>query len=286
MQPSALRRAFRARPGTAGCLEFAAFLDGLATDELGWRSFVSILEADVIPVVARCHPATEEDEISSICLSGAFERWSSEWIACVHSVARVRLLLREERVEEAFEALTTHPRFCRDRGDQAQALWSSQRPEEAVCLVEGKRSARSYFIARARAQINDAERTQQRQLHLMTRHCVDALGMAPSAGHLCAPTEAARTQCAAELDSRSGERSTWRISALPPAHLLGQELSQRLRRMLGAIDALGPEHARVFKLLLEGLSQRSIAEVECRHPAAISRRVRTLQEVCRVQLLE
>jgi DNA-directed RNA polymerase specialized sigma24 family protein len=56
--------------------------------------------------------------------------------------------------------------------------------------------------------------------------------------------------------------------------------------MLEAIEALGPEHARVFKLLLEGLSQRDIARVEGRHPAVISRRVRNLQKLCRERLLE
>jgi DNA-directed RNA polymerase specialized sigma24 family protein len=62
-------------------------------------------------------------------------------------------------------------------------------------------------------------------------------------------------------------------------------MADRVRRTLGAIDALGPEHARVFKLLLEGLSQRDIAQVEGRHPAAISRRVHNLRELCRSQLL-
>ena len=42
----------------------------------------------------------------------------------------------------------------------------------------------------------------------------------------------------------------------------------------------------VFKLLLEGFSQRDIARVEDRHPAVISRRVRNLQKLCRERLLE
>ena len=286
MQPSSLRRAFRARPGTADCLAFADFLDGLASDERGWRSFVSLLESDVIPVVARCHPATEGDEISSVCLGGAFERWSGEWLLCVRTVERVRKLLLEERPDEAFAALEKHPRFRRHREDEARRLWDLQRRQEALRLVEGTRSARSHFIARARADVGEAERRQARRVQLMTRHCADSLGASPSGGPSFSPTSAARSQCGAELDAGAGERSSWRVSALPPAHLPGQELAQRLRRMLGAIDELGPDHVRVFKLLLEGLSQRSIAQVECRHPAAISRRVRRLQALCRAQLLE
>ena len=66
---------------------------------------------------------------------------------------------------------------------------------------------------------------------------------------------------------------------------LSQDVAERVRRMLGAIRELGPEHERVFKLLLEGFSQQNIARVEGRHPAAISRRVQNLREVCRLQLL-
>ena len=44
-----------------------------------------------------------------------------------------------------------------------------------------------------------------------------------------------------------------------------------------------PAHAR--QLAIAGLSQRGIAKVEGRHPAAISWRVRNLQELCRVRLL-
>ena len=111
------------------------------------------------------------------------------------------------------------------------------------------------------------------------------LGLPGTGGGHALTTPAARALCGAELEGAPGERSVWRISALPPAQLLDQELADRVRRMLGAIEELGPEHARVFKLLLEGLSQRNIADVEGRHPAAISRRVQNLRELCRVQLL-
>lgn len=286
MDLSALRRAFRARPGTTHSTEFTTFLAGLETNEPGWQKLVSLLEKDVIPVVSRCHPATESDEIWSTCLTGAFESWVSEWLRYFHAVAGVRRLLAQERHDEAFAALTDHPRFRGKRAETARTLWRSRRWDDSVSLIEGRQSARSHFIARTRAQIHESQRRQRRQSRLMSRHCSDTSGIAASGGQQSMATQAARSLCGAEIASRSGERTTWRISALPPAHLLSQELAGRLRQMLGAIEELGPEHARVFKLLLEGLSQRSIAKVEGRHPAAISRRVRNLQELCRVQLLE
>jgi hypothetical protein len=77
MDIAALRRAFRARPGTAGCNEIAAFLEELGTaeepNEIAWRRFVCLLERDVVPVVSRCHPTVEVEEISSVCVVGAFE---------------------------------------------------------------------------------------------------------------------------------------------------------------------------------------------------------------------
>ncbi len=269
-----LRRAFRARPGTTDCNEFGVFLQGLEASEPAWRSLVSILEKDVIPVVQRCHPAADSDEISSTCLAGAFESWVAEWLDCAQAVARVRRLLAEGLHDEALAELAKHPRFRGPRAEKARALWNGRRRDEAVSLVEGIQSARSHFISRTRAQINESERKQRRQSRLMIRHCSDALGMPGG------------STCGTELDGTPGERNTWRISALPPAHLPSQDLADRLRRMLGAIDELGPKHARVFALLLEGLSQRNIARVEGRDPAAISRRVRNLRELCRAQLLQ
>ena len=286
MEPLALRRAFRARVGTEGCDRFAGFLEGLESNEPAWRSLVALLERDVIPIVFRCHPDIERDEVSSICFGGAFEAWIPEWLERVRASACVRRLIAEERHDEAFAGLAKHPRFRGRRAGKVRTLWSSRRWETAQSLVEGTRSARSHFIARTRAQISEAQRKQRRQSRLMTRHCADALGMAARGGLQAIANEAAMKSCGAELDRSSGERKAWRISALPPAHLPSQELADRLRRMLGAIDKLGPEHARVFKLLLEGLSQRRIAEVEGRHPAVISRRVRNLQKLCRVQLLD
>jgi DNA-directed RNA polymerase specialized sigma24 family protein len=286
MDLAALRRAFRARPGTAHSTDFANFLEGLEANESGWRSLVSLLEKDVIPVVLRCHPSSELDEIWSSCLTGAFESWVSEWLACFNTAAQVRELLEQGRHDDALAGLQDHPRFRGHRAEQARVLWGSRRWHDAVNLIEGTQSARSHFIARTRAQIRESQRKQRRQSRLMTRHCADTLGIATHGGPQAVATQAARSLCGAEIASTSGGHSTWRISAFPPAHLLSQELAERLRQMLGAIEELGPEHARVFKLLLEGLSQRSIAEVEGRHPAAISRRVRCLQELCRVQLLE
>jgi len=286
MEPSALRRAFRARPGTEGWFRFAAFLEELESSEMAWRRLVALVERDVVPVVARCHPDVEAEDVSSTCLGGAFETWVPEWLAAVHVVASVSESLVQGRDDEAFADLATHPRFCGDRAREAGALWSARRWNEAVTRVQGTKSARSHFIARARAQIRESQRKQERQSRLMTRHCSDALGMTPSGRHHSLANEAARVHCGAELDRSGGEGATWRISALPPAHLPSHELADRLRRMLEAIEALGPDHARVFKLLVEGLSQRKIARVEGRHPAVISRRVRSLQELCRVQLLE
>lgn len=286
MELAALRRAFRARPGTTDCDEFATFLEGLESNESGWRTLVSILERDVVPVVSRHHPAADSDEISSTCLTGAFESWVPEWLDRAHIVACARRLLAVERHDEALAELAKHPRFRGHRAARARTLWSWRRRQDAVRVVEGTRSARSHFIARTRDQINETQRKQRRQSLLMTRHCSDALGMPASGGRRAMATHTARSICGAELDRSSGERTTWRISVLPPAHLLSPELAERLRQMLGAIEELGPEHARVFKLLLDGLSQRSIAEAEGRHPAAISRRVRNLQELCRVQLLD
>jgi hypothetical protein len=286
MEPLALRRAFRARPGTDGCIRFAGFLAELNSSEPAWRRLAALLERDVIPVVSRCHPDVECDEISSACFGGAFEGWIREWLDSVHAASAVRSLLTAERHEDAMAELAKHPRFRGERAGKAEALWNLRRWYDALRLVEGTRSARSHFIARTRARISESQRKQRRQSHLMTRHCSDALGISASGVRQAMAGQAARTICGAELASSSDERHTLRISALPPAHLPSQDLASRLRRMLGAIDQLGPEHARVFKLLLEGLSQRSIAKVEGRHPAAISRRVRILQELCRVQLLE
>lgn len=283
MNPIALRRAFRARPGTEDCMLFAGFLEELDSSESAWQRLVSLFERDVIPIVARCHPEVECDEISSACLGGAFETWIPEWIEGARTSARVRGLLAEDRPDDAFDELTKHPRCCGGRAGTAEALWSSSRRLDAVGMIEGTRSARAHFIGRTRARIGESQRKQRRQARLMSRHCSDLLGI--GSGRQTLASQSTRTNCGAELDT-TGERNTWRISALPPAHLPSHELADRLRRMLDAIEDLGPEHARVFKLLMEGLSQRSIAEVEGRHPAVISRRVRNLQELCRVQLLD
>jgi hypothetical protein len=287
MELAALRRAFRARPGTSLCTEFATFLAGLGTNETAWQSLVWTLEKDVVPVVLRYHASAESDEISSICLAGAFESWIPEWVGHVKAVARVRTLLAEERHDEAFDELEKHRRFRGARAREASTLWNRGCHHDALRLVEGTHSARSHFIARTRAQISESQRKQKRQSRLMRRHCNDSLGIpSDGASSVGTTTPAARAACGAELDRTSSEHDIWLVSALPPAHVPSQELTDRLRRMLGAIDELGPEHSRVFNLLLEGLSQRSIARVEGRHPAAISRRVRHLQELCRVQLLE
>lgn len=286
MEPAALRRAFRARPGTEDCIRFAGFLEGLGSSDLAWPSLVALLERDVVPVVSRCHPEVECEEISSTCLGGAFELWIPEWLERVRAAALARRRLAEGRADEALAELVKHPRFRGRRADEARALWGEQRWIEAVSWVEGTRSARSHFIARARAQISESQRKARRQARLMNRHCSDALGMPTSGGRHAAATAGARMICGAELDRTSGEHHAWRISALPPAHLTSQHLADRLRRMLTAIDELGPEYARVFKLLLEGFSQRSIAEVEGRHPAVISRRVKNLQQLCRLELMD
>jgi hypothetical protein len=286
MDTISLRRAFRARPGTVGCIQFADFLAGLDSNELGWQRLVALLECDVLPVVSRRHPDIEADEISSTCLSGAFEVWISEWLGSVQTAALVRERLREERDDEAFAELAKHPRFRGSRAREAHSLWKSRRCHDALSLIEGKRSARSHLIARTRAQISELQRKQRRQSRLMTRHCSDALGIGAYRGRPTTACRDAHLICGAELDHTSREHSTWRVSVLPPAHLPSQDLAERFQRMLGAIDELGPEYARVFRLLLEGFSQRSIAQFEGRHPAAISRRVRSLQDLCRFQLFE
>jgi DNA-directed RNA polymerase specialized sigma24 family protein len=285
MDLAALRRAFRARPASDECYEFASFLEGLGESELAWQSFVSILEMDVIPVVARHHPAADDDEITSTCLAGVFETWVSEWLDCVRGAELARKLLKEERADEAFATLAVHPRYHGQRAASAHRLWASRRPHDAVSLIEGTQSARNRFIARTRAQVNEAERKQRRRSILLAENCRELSGLPGSVGRQALATPAARLLCGAELEGTSGERAIWRISALPPAQLVSQDLANRLQRMLGAIEALGPDHARVFKLLLEGLSQRSIAKVEGRHPAAISRRVHNLRELCRMELL-
>jgi hypothetical protein len=290
MDIAALRRAFRARPGTAGCNEIAAFLTELASaeepDEIAWRRFVALLERDVIPVVSRCNPSVEVDEISSVCVVGAFESWVSEWLRGFYVLRDVGCLLAEGRPDDALVELSEHPRFRGRRAECASDLWQSGNWSEAVQRVAGSQSARSHFILRARAEISESQRKQNRRAHIVMRHCSDSLGMAAGRGCRTMAAPATRSICGAELESTSGGRQIWRVSVLPPAHLLSQELSDRLRRMLGAIKDLGPDHERVFKLLLEGLSQRSIARVEGRHPAAISRRVRNLQDLCRAQLLD
>jgi RNA polymerase sigma factor (sigma-70 family) len=293
MDIAALRRAFRARPRTAGCNEIAAFLTELTSfeelaepDQNAWRRFVSLLECDVIPVVSRCHPTLEVEEISSLCVVGAFEGWVSEWLRGSFALAEVRRLAGESRYCEAWVELSKHPRFHRERAERATALWQSGDWRRAVQEVEGSQSARSYFITRARTEISESQRKQRRRARLMTRHCLDTLGLAACRSGQAFGILGTRSSCGAELERDEGGRQTWRVSALPPAHLLSQELVDRLRRMLGAIQELGPDHERVFKLLLEGLSQRSIARVEGRHPAAISRRVRNLQDLCRAQLLD
>jgi RNA polymerase sigma factor (sigma-70 family) len=285
MTPSALRRAFRARPGTSGCTRFAAFLDRLSgREESDWQRLASLLETDVVPVVARCHPGAEPDEILSTCLEGAFETWVAQCCEETRRATAVRDLLAEDERDDALAELTRHPRFRGPRAARARALWCSD-PHGALTAVEGTASARSFFIARARDRIGEAQRKQRRQSILLSRSCLDTLGIAGIARSGALASAEARSLCGAEIESGRGERAAWRISALPPAHLLSQELTDRVRRMLRAIEALGPEHARVFKLLVEGLSQRRIAEVEGRHPAAISRRIQSLRELCKIELL-
>ena len=286
MELAALRRAFRARPTSAGCTEFVIFLEKLGESELAWRRFVSILEKDVIPVVSRHHPGADGDEIASTCFAGVFETWGEEWLDRIHGAERIRRLLESGRHVEAFVELTKHPRYRGTRGERAKLLWSSRRPFDAVDFVEGSQSARSFFIAKTRSLVGESQRKQRRQSFLMSQNCYDMLGLPGSGGGQALATPDARSLCGAELDDTPGEGSTWRISALPPAQLLSQEMADRIRRMLGAIEELGPEHSRVFKLLLEGLSQQNIAKVEGRHPAAISRRVQNLRDLCRMQLLE
>ena len=144
--------------------------------------------------------------------------------------------------------MTKHARYRGDRAGRVRLLWSSRRLHEAVDLIEGTQSARGHFIAKTRALIGEDERKRRRQSSLLIQNCVTALS----------------------------------LSAQP----LSQETTDRMLQMFIAIEALGPEHERVFKLLLEGFSQQSIAEIEGRHPAAISRRVRSLRELCREQLLQ
>lgn len=282
MEPQALRRAFRARLGSEDCERFAGFLEDPAQGESAWRALVALLEADVVPVVRRCHPDVDSDEITSACLARGFETWIPEWLRGVRLAAEVEEALRDGRGEHAREALEAHPRFRGARADAARRLWAAGRPGDALRRVTGARSARSEFIARARAEIGEAQRRLRRQSGLLQRHCRDASGLPLQGGQA---SEAARTLCGAEREATSGDGVTWRLSALPPAHLPSQELTERLRRMMHEVEALGPEHARVFRLLLAGLSQRRIAAVEGRHPAAISRRVRHLQETCRGVLL-
>jgi DNA-directed RNA polymerase specialized sigma24 family protein len=282
---AALRRAFRARPGTSGCYEFMSFLTGLDESECSWPHLVAILETDVIPVVSRHHPAVDADEIASTCLAGVFESWASEWLDRIRSSRLVRQLLAEERIDDAFEALANHPRFVGRRAECARKLWLSLQYHAALELLEGSQSARNHFIAKTRAQVSETQRKQRRQSVLLSRNCLDRAGLPAPTGRHSRATPSMRSLCGAELDDTRGEGNTWCISALPPAQLLSQDLTVRIRRMLCAIEALGPDHERVFKLLLEGLSQKKIAKVEGRHPAAISRRVHDLRELCRGELL-
>ena len=196
MDLAVLRRAFRARPGTTRSNEFATFIEGLETDERAWGSLVSILQTDVVPVVCRYHPAAEADEITSTCLVGAFESWVPEWLACFDAVARARRLLGEERHDEAFSQLAKHSRFRGNRAEKARALWRRRKRYEALGVVEGTGSARSYFIARTRAQINESQRKQRRRSHLLARHCSDALGVGASRGRQAvAPQARAASVC-------------------------------------------------------------------------------------------
>ena len=282
MQPPALRRAFRARLGSPDCERFARFLERLAEAEVAWRALVRLIEEDVVPVVRRCHPEVDPDEITSACLSRGFEAWIPDWLRGVRIADQVRAALGEGRREEGWTLLEGHPRFTGRRAAEARRLFGEGRDAAALRRVAGVRSARTEFITRARAEIHEAQRRLHRQSGLLHRHCRDASGLPFQGGRA---SDDARRLCGAEHEGRPGETVTWRLSALPPAHLPSQELADRLRRMLRAIDELGPEHARVFQMLLEGLSQRRIAAVEGRHPAAISRRVRRLQQTCRDVLL-
>jgi DNA-directed RNA polymerase specialized sigma24 family protein len=286
MQQAALRRAFRALPGTSDYAGFAAFLERLDDDEASWSSLVRILERDVTPVVFRHHPAADFDEIASTCTARAFETWVPEWRASLCCVARTRRLLADDRPAEALDVLSRHPRFRGRVGARAQSHWEAARVSEAIALLEGTRSARSHFIARGRAEIREAQRKQLRQSQLMSRSCLEVLAGGANVGRYGLAAAGSQALCGAELDRDPGMRGAWRISAFPPAQLSSHGLSDRVRRMLGAVEALGPDYARVFKLLLEGLSQQSIAKVEGRHPAAISRRVNHLRALCRAQLLD
>jgi hypothetical protein len=286
MTSPALRRAFRARPGTPYWRHFSDFLDTLEASEAAWKRLIGLFEQDVVPIVSRCHPDVDDDEISSTCLGSAFEVWIPDWRERVRVTERVRCLLAEARHDDAIGELEGHPRFCGRRADEVGRLWQLRRWEDALQLVEGTRSARSHFIARARAEIGESQRKQRRQSRLMTRHCLAVSGVPTTITTSRLTPQIGSARCGVELGIESGKGNNWLISALPPAHLPSQELTDRMRRMLGAIEALGPEHSRVFKLLVEGLSQGSIARVEGRHPAAISRRVRNLVELCRVQLLD
>jgi hypothetical protein len=286
MHLAALRRAFRARPGTSDYAGFAAFLERLDDDEGSWNPLVRIFDRDVTPVVVRHHPAADVDEIASTCVARAFEIWVPEWRASLRCVARTRQLLADARPAEALGVLSRHRRFRGRVAVRARGLWDAARPSEAIGLLEGTRSARSHFIARGRAEIREAQRKQLRQSRLMSRSCLEVLAGGAAVGRHGLAAASSQSLCGAELDGEPGKRGTWRISVLPPAQLSSHELSGRVRRMLGAVEALGPDHARVFKLLLEGLSQQSIAKVEGRHPAAISRRVNHLRALCRAQLLD
>ena len=181
MEFPALRRAFRARPGTEDCSRFACFLDDLSSSDAAWSSLVGLLERDVIPVVSRCHPGVETDEISSTCLGGVFEVWIREWLTGVRAGENVRRLIRAGRPDAAWMELERHPRFRGPRADEAFGLWSTGAWDEAARRIEGPRSARSHFIARTRGQIGESQRKLRRQSRLTARHCSEAFGL-PTSG--------------------------------------------------------------------------------------------------------
>ncbi|MBW2243953.1 MAG: hypothetical protein JRH01_18385 [Deltaproteobacteria bacterium] len=131
MNPIALRRAFRARPGTEDCMRLAGFLEGLGSSEPAWQSLVALLESDVIPIVVRCHPDVECDEISSACFAGAFESWIPEWLNCARSAAQVRQLVAEARHSSRWFVM------CGSCGDAVGLGWLAQRVgrEKAAALA-------------------------------------------------------------------------------------------------------------------------------------------------------